>query len=141
MDNASTEIGEFTSAALARNQEEINELKQRISDLIGPIQGKVEDLALAQEMANAFKPHIYRLGKLNALLTPVTRILEKRSELHDVAVRIEEDIEDADKLIMDGFQDNIETVKKDGKLYVQNVIPEGEPTHKKTNSLELLPND
>ena len=149
MDNASTEIGELTSDAEARNQEEINELKQRINDLTGPVQGKVEDLALAQEMANAIKPHIDRLVKLNALLTPVTRILEKRSELHDVAVGIEEDIEeaetalealeDADKLLVDDFQDNIETVKKDRKIYVQNGISEGEATRKKTNSLELLP--
>ena len=47
MDNASTEIGELTSDAEARNQEEINELKQRINELTGPVQGKVEDLALA----------------------------------------------------------------------------------------------
>ena len=53
-------------------------------------------------------------------------------ELHDVAVGIEEDIEeaetalealeDADKLLVDDFQDNIETVKKDRKIYVQNGI-------------------
>ena len=149
MDNVSTETGEITSGTEARNQEEINELKQRINDLTGPVQGKVEDLALAQEMANAIKPHIDRLVKLNALLTPVTRILEKRSELHDVAVRIEDDIEEAetalaaledtDKLLVDDFQDNIETVKKDRKLYVQSGTSEDEPARNKPNSLELLP--
>ena len=38
MDNASTEIGEPLRDAEARNQEEINELKQRINDLTGPVQ-------------------------------------------------------------------------------------------------------
>ncbi|MEC7226292.1 MAG: hypothetical protein VXW00_05460, partial [Candidatus Latescibacterota bacterium] len=149
MDNVSIETGEITSYIEARYQEEVNELKERVNDLTGPVHGKVENLALAQEMANAIKPHIDRLVKLNALLTPVTRILEKRSQLHDVTVTIEEDIEeaetalaaleDADKLLLDDFQENIETVKKDRKLYVQSGISEEEPTRNNPNSLELLP--
>ena len=68
MDNVSIETGEITSYIEARYQEEVNELKERVNDLTGPVHGKVENLALAQEMANAIKPHIDRLVKLLSLI-------------------------------------------------------------------------
>ena len=58
-----------------RLKDQVLELSNRISALAKGYHGPIEDVALAQEMAQAAKPYIDRLIALNRLLNPIDRLV------------------------------------------------------------------
>jgi hypothetical protein len=107
----------------------IEQLADRIQALTDSTAGKVEDVAEAQQMAQTIKPHIDRLASLNALLLPIDRIVAKRHQIHDLNVRIEDDIAAVEDItrrlsntedpLLSDLNNEIAAVKQDRKLYIE----------------------
>ena len=117
-------------------------LSQRIASFIDHQPGRVEDVAMAQEMAQTIKPYVDRIVTLERLLNPVDRIVEKREKIQELQAGIAEDVAEVEDLsddmigeidppLLHDLQGEIASVKRDRKLIVSQIDAEdAEPTAK-----------
>lgn len=117
---------------------QVLQLTERINALADEGQGKIDDIVLAQETAQAIKPYVDRLVSLNRLLNPVDRIVEKRQQIHELQEELVEDVAeiesiaggikpDVSSVVVNDLQGEIAAVKRDRKLYVSEVVAEDPP--------------
>ena len=136
---------------------QILQLSQQISDLTKGYNVPIDDLGLAQSMAESIKPYVDRLVTLNKLLNPVGRIVSKRDQIEVLQSDIAEDVaavenlaeylgQEIDTTLIDDLQSELSSVKKDRKLFVSKVDvvdapkPNNKPKNKKKSpSLIELP--
>ena len=120
-------------------------LSQRIASFIDRQTGRVEDVAMAQEMAQTIKPYIDRIVALERLLDPVDRIVDKREKIQKLQVDIADDVAEVEDLsddmigeidtpLLHDLQGEIASIKRDRKLIVSQIDAEDiEPAVKTPN--------
>jgi hypothetical protein len=134
-------------------RDQVLQLTDRINALADEGHGKIDDLTLAQETAQAIKPYVDRLVSLNRLLNPVDRVVEKRQQIHDLQEELAEDVAEIEDIaggittdvapaIVNDLQGEIAAVKRDRKLYISEVDsvdpPAAEPNNAKGEKTNLL---
>lgn len=77
------------------------QLSQQINALTSEYHAPIEDLELAQEMAQAVKPYIDRLTALHRLLNPVDRIVDKTDQIHELQSEIVADVAEVEDIADD----------------------------------------
>jgi len=155
MSELELEVSTSEDGASPDLSDQVLQLTKRINTLADGSQDKIEDLALAQEMAHATKPYIDRLIALNRLLNPVDRLVEKRQQIHVLQEELAEDVAEIENVaggiqsdiapvIVNDIQGEIAAVKRDRKLFISEVAAEDNPPIKsivdksdKTNLLSL----
>ncbi len=122
-------------------KDQVLELTDRIARLADNQQGKLDDIALAQETAQTIKPYVDRLVALDRLLNPVDRIVKKRQKIHDLQAEIAEDVTEVENLAdnIDGdvaapnligdIQGEISAVRRDRKLFVPQIDEDDSPQY------------
>jgi len=137
-------------------KDQVLNFSQKIINLTQNYNDRVEDLELAQEMAQAIKPFVDRIIAINQLLNPMDRILAKREQIEKLQIDIAEDLAKVEDLAEDAgsevegvaineLQGEISSFKrKDRKLVVNKVdagdtSPSVKPSSKKKspNLLDL----
>ncbi|MFT7691413.1 MAG: hypothetical protein ACI8P2_000028 [Candidatus Latescibacterota bacterium] len=118
-------------------KDQVLQLTNRINGLADGGQGKIENLALAQETAQAIKPYIDRLITLNRLLNPVDRLVEKRQQIHYLQEELAEDVaaiegiaadnSEISPIIANDLQGELAAAKRDRKLFISEVAPQDTP--------------
>ena len=67
---------------------QVLDFSQKIINLTQNYDDRVEDLELAQEMAQAIKPFVDRIIAINQLLNPLDRIIAKREQIEKLQIDI-----------------------------------------------------
>ena len=125
-----SENGSLDPLEIERLKDQVLELSNRISALAKGPHGAIEDLALAQEMAQAAKPYIDRLIALHRLLNPIDLLVAKREQVQQFQSEVAADIAEIEDLASDfgteideglfnDLQGEIAAVKKDCKFIRQ----------------------
>ncbi|MBT4501492.1 MAG: hypothetical protein HOC74_27435 [Gemmatimonadetes bacterium] len=132
-------VSETPSPSSPVEEEELKarvlELSERINGLVDEQAERIDDIAVAQDMAQGVKPYIDRLIALQRLLNPVDRIIVKRDQIQELQAEIAEDVaevedisgdmgDQVDSPLLNDLEGEIASVKRDRKLFVSEVIDE-----------------
>ena len=82
-------------------KDQVLDFSQKIINLTQNYNDRVEDLELAQEMAQAIKPFVDRIIAINQLLNPMDRIIAKREQIEKLQIDIAEDLAKVEDLAED----------------------------------------